>query len=478
VTLRAALFAFIVVATGGLLTPLPARAAARTSNYQLDVQVTNGPFSLGGTTFPNFQATLTALNGTTLTSCTGSTFVTISIDSDQGTNWGSITQSASGANTCVYTYVGEPSAWSDYAVGLRTVTAQATVGGEVVASATATFTINKVATSMSCFVNTTFPNYQAGSTLQIAQQVQGPNSGFDPDWTQSTYDVTLTGPASMTYTDLAPDMAPGTGWLYIKAPTTPGQYTMTCTFNGYGNYAASTSSSVGVEISAFNPVGGIQIYTNPTTYNPYQINEMYIVFQPAAGGPPPTGRTFITIGVNSTATIPIASGGTLLVRLGPLLRPKAAGNQISITYLGDAYYRWTTANFSFINPPIPGNGSPSGGNGGKGGSHQATPSVTATGTPGGATPSAGGTQSASGGSSGSGSSGSSGSTPLLGIGLALLVLLLGGSGLALALRPRLAKSKLAVPSQPPYSFGGQQLPPGPRPWPPAGGPLPRPPAGS
>ena len=140
-----ALFLALMVMVGGmLLTPSSAHAAPYTGNYQLDLQVTNGPFSYGGSTLPQFQATLTALNGTTLSSCTGSTFVTIAIDTEPGATWGSNSQSASGANTCVYTYVGEPPDWGHYATGLRTATAPATVSGQVVATGTATFMVNRI----------------------------------------------------------------------------------------------------------------------------------------------------------------------------------------------------------------------------------------------------------------------------------------------------------------------------------------------
>src|SRR5690349_15359332 len=106
---HAMLLALLAMVGGALLAlaPMTAHAAPHAGDYQLDVQVTNGPFSYGGSTFPNFQATLTALNGATLTSCTGSTVVTLSIDSDPGTIWAATTQSASGANTCVYTYIKE-----------------------------------------------------------------------------------------------------------------------------------------------------------------------------------------------------------------------------------------------------------------------------------------------------------------------------------------------------------------------------------
>ena len=177
---RTLFLALMVMVGGALLTPSSAHAAHYTGNYQLDLQVTNGPFSYGSSTLPQFRATLTALNGTTLSSCTGSTFVTIAIDTEPGGNWGSDSQSASGANTCVYTYAGEPPDWSHYATGLRTATAKATVSGQVVATGTVTFMVNKIVTSISCFVNTPGTVYEAGSTLQIAQSVQGPFSNYTP----------------------------------------------------------------------------------------------------------------------------------------------------------------------------------------------------------------------------------------------------------------------------------------------------------
>ena len=453
-----ALFLALMVIVGGmLLTPSSAHAAPYTGNYQLDLQVTNGPFSYGGSTLPQFQATLTALNGTTLSSCTGSTFVTIAIDTEPGATWGSNSQSASGANTCVYTYVGEPPDWGHYATGLRTATAQATVSGQVVATGTATFMVNKIVTSISCFVNTPGSVYQSGSTLQIGQQVQGPDTNYTPDWTQSKFDITFTGPENVTYTNITPDMTPGAGWLNVRAPTTPGYYNMTCAFDGYGNYAPSTSGAVGAYISAFNQIGGIKLYTNPTTYNPYKSCVVYIVFQAAPGGPTPTGNTSLTIGRNYTASVDIASNGTLSVRLNPLPLPGGA-NQITVDYSGDAHYRWASSTFSFTNPAIPSNAPPSSGSinssgGGKAGSPQATTTATAPGTASVATPSPAGAHNASAVSS---SSGSSGGSPLLWIGLGVLVLGLGGGGLALVVRARLAKPRLSVPFQAPRNTGWPQ----------------------
>ncbi len=359
-----------------LFSPSLARAARNTGNYQLDLQVTNGPFSYGGSTLPRFKATLTALNGTTLSTCTGSTFVTVSIDTDPGTAWGSTSQSAPDPSTCAYTYVDEPPDWSHYATGLRTATARATVSGQVVATGTVTFMVNKIVTTIKCFVNTPGTVFQAGSTLQIEQQVQGPNTNYTPDWTQSKFDITLTGPESVTYTNITPDTTPGAGWLYVKAPTTPGNYNMKCTFDGYGDYAPSTSNTFGVAISSFHQIAGIKLYTNPTTYNPYKSCDVYIVFQAAPGGPAPTGRSSITIGRNYTATMNIAANGTLSVRLAPLQLPGGA-DQITVYYMGDSYYRWTNSNFSFINPPIP-SGTKVGGNSQGTATAQGTASETST----------------------------------------------------------------------------------------------------
>jgi hypothetical protein len=460
------LLALMAMLGGALLAPLSAHAAPRTGNYQLTVQVTNGPFSYGGSTLPNFQATLTALNGATLSSCTptGTFYVTVTVDTDPGSPWASTSHSASGANTCVYTYVDEPSAWGNYAVGLRTVTAQATISGQVVATGTATFTVNKIVTTTSCGINNPGTVYQAGSTLQITQQVQGPTTGYSPDWTQSTFNVTFTGPASVTYSNVTPDTAPGTGWLSVQAPATPGQYTMKCTFNGEGDYAPSTSGSGAVEISAFHQIAGIKLYTNPTTYNPYQSCDVYIVFQPAPGGPTPTGRTSITIGPNYSPEMTIASNGTLSVRLSPLQLPGEALNQIKIDYTGDTYYRWTSSTFSFTNPAISNNAPASGGGtsgGGKGGASQATTTATAQDSPSGPTPASSGTQNASAGSS---SSGSSRGSSLLWIGLAVLVLALGGGVLALLMRARLAKSKFNAPYEAPQSDRWPPYPDEPTRW--------------
>ncbi len=472
---HALLLTLIAMVGGALLAPTMAYAAPHTGNYQLDVQVTNGPFSYGGSIFPNFQATLTALNGATLASCTGSTSVTLSVDSDPGTIWAATAQSASGTDTCVYTYIKEPPNWSEYATGLRTATVQATISGQVVATGTVTFMVNKVVTRISCGVNTGGTVYQVGSTLQIEEQVYGPDTNYTPDWTQSKFDVSFTGPANMTYTNLTPDTTPGTGWLYVKAPTIPGFYHMTCTFDGYGDYAPSTSGEALVEMSTFHQIGGIKLYTTPTTYNPHQTCNMYIVVQAAHGGPTPTGTVAITIGPNYTPLMNIASNGTLSVRLNALPLPGEAGNQISVDYQGDFYYHWGSSDFSFTNPAIPGNapptsgsgvGSTSSGSGANAGSPQATTTATVLETTSSPTMSSVDTQRARAGLSASGSSGGS---PILWIGLGLLALGLGGGAIALVVRARLAKTPFGVPIQTPYTSGWSQPPEEPPFSPPAGG---------
>lgn len=452
---RILLLAVIAVCAVALLTPSIAHASPHTGNYQFDVQLTNGSsFNYGDTALPQFKATLTALNGAPLSSCRGTTYVTVVFDSDPGNPRGLAETSPSpSGNTCLYTGSGTGS-WSSYTIGSRTATLQATVNGQAVATSTVTFTINPVVTSTNCGVNTPGPVFQAGSALQIGQQVQGPNTNYTPDWTKSMFDITLTGPQPVTYTNIKPDTSPGAGWLNVPAPSTPGQYTMTCKFDGdsSGYYAPSTSGPVPVVISAFNQIGGIQLYTNPTTYNPYQSCDVYIVFQAAAGGPTPTGRAFITIGQSSTAVMDIASDGTLSVRLDPQQQPESAGNQIKVDYLGDSYYRSASSTFSFTNPAIPGGAQTGGGSGSgsKAGTPGATATKTATGTPGAATPSAAGARSANAGQSHSGSSGGS---PLLWIVVLVLVLGLGGTGLAFFLRGRSAKPKVGVPFQGTHTTG-------------------------
>lgn len=451
---RIILITVLALLVGVMLGRSPVDAAPHASNYQLDVQLTNGSsFSYGGDPLPQFKATLTALNGAPLTTCFGTTYVNIVLDSDPGNPWGLVESSTnSRANTCLFTGTGTGS-WNSYAPGSRTATFQAAVGGQVVATSTVTLTVNKTVTTTNCFVHTLGTVFQVGSMLQIAQQVQGPNTGYTPDWTKSMFDITLTGPASVTHTNLTPDTSPGTGWLDVPAPTTPGQYTMTCTFDGYGYYAPSTSGAVPIVISSFNQIGGIQLYTNPTTYNPFQSCDVYIVFQAAPGGPPPTGLTSIEIGQSSTGAMTIGSDGTLSVRLDPMPLPSMT-NQITIFYNGDPYYRSTSSNFTFTNPPVPGSGNGGGSNGNGSGGKSATPGATATktatGTPGAATPSATGARSANAGQSHSGSSGGS---PLLWIVVLVLVLGLGGTGLAFFLRGRSAKPKVGVPFQGTHTTG-------------------------
>jgi hypothetical protein len=197
------------------------------------------------------------------------------------------------------------------------------------------------------------------------------------DWQNATYTIRFTGPAPLTDANVAPD---SNDWVTVPAPSQVGQYQMTCTFNGTTSFAASTSATTPVTISSKHALGSAQLYANPTTYNPYQACDMYIVFTAAPGGSTPTGYINVTIGRETTTTFALGSDGTLLVHLSQLQAPGDAGSQIILNYHGDPYYNSANPAFPLTNPPIPGSGSTGGGSGGAGGSGAAG-QATATASP-------------------------------------------------------------------------------------------------
>lgn len=266
-----------------------------------------------------------------------------------------------------------------------------------------------------------------------------------------SYTVSFTGgPAPVKETA----QTDGNQQITVPAPSQDGNYQISCTYNGdaSGQYAPSTSGTLPVTISAQNALGGVQLYTSPTTYNPYQSAEMYVVFQAAPGGPTPTGVFNIDFGTDSSREIQIGSDGTALVQLDPQGGPGGGGgSSIDIDYHGDPYYTYGTSHFPLTNPPIPSTSSNtgSGATGGSTGAQatatpKATPAPTATETPSTATS---GASVGVGGRNGGNSSGGNGSALLWVIVAILIVVLLGSlTPLAMVYLNRRKRPAISSPS--------------------------------
>jgi hypothetical protein len=201
------------------------------------------------------------------------------------------------------------------------------------------------------------------------------------DWQDARYDVTLTGPTTVTYPDLTPTATSG---LVIPAPPQSGVYSYQCAFKGTPLYNPATSAvNTELTISLMHPLGKVQLFTNPTTLVAGQPADMEVVFHAAAGGPmPATYFSIDLIGGGSyfyTALTPIAPGGDTLVHLGSLPNMHGITN-VRVDYPGDPYYAPAGVLFPLTNPPIRGTGGSSGGGSGPSSTATAGPRPTVTGS--------------------------------------------------------------------------------------------------
>jgi hypothetical protein len=247
---------------------------------------------------------------------------------------------------------------------------------------TANFTIGPI--NLPAF-NCSVVNGNYGPFFGVGQSVPlGLDFGNVPlntpvDWQDAKYDVTLTGPTTVTYTDLTPTATRG---LAITVPQN-GIYTYQCTFKGTPSFNLATSSvTSGLTISLNRALGAVQLFSNPTTVATGQAMDMEVVFHPASGGPMPSGYFHVDlIGGGAyyyTAIIAIPPGGDTLVHLSALPNLNGVTN-VRVSYAGDTTYAPAGVLFPLTNPPIPGTGSGSGG--GPAPTPTAAPSPTATTAP-------------------------------------------------------------------------------------------------
>lgn len=215
-------------------------------------------------------------------------------------------------------------------------------------------------------------------------QTQDEDPYFSIDWTKGAVTITLKGPKTVTYSNLPLNSS---GATTITAPTTLGNYAMDCIVKGVPYYSFSDTgfSSPAYLVSQMKLLGGIKLFTNPTTLVQNRSIQMYIVFEPGPGLPTPTGVFSVQVGTGNWAyyTRPqkIAPDGTGSLTLAPIQNLYAA-NSITITYFGDLNYKQQYKTFPMTNPAI------SGGGGTTPGQPTATPKPHVTATAG-ATPTAG-----------------------------------------------------------------------------------------
>lgn len=240
------------------------------------------------------------------------------------------------------------------------------------------FSITKDSYTLSCNATALRSIIKPGVPAQFqltATNVYRPTT-LPLDWTQGTASITFLGPSTTTTSNIQPDSS---GMFTVTAPPAVGRYNMTCTFSGTTYYAPEsvTWSTFPLLVSEMSPLGGVRVYSNPTSIAPNQPVQLYIVFQAAPGLPTPSGQ--FSIDIRNTAPAYFTSGinirpdGTALVSLSPM--PHVDGTwSLGIIFFGDSYYNYQIFNFTTTNPPIPGS---SVGGGSKGTSPTA-PKATAT----------------------------------------------------------------------------------------------------
>lgn len=231
-------------------------------------------------------------------------------------------------------------------------------------SNTVSFTISPIYSGLMCGVGSSGANingsatWTPGQTVTIAMQNETSDPNVPLDWTKGTATITLTGPKTFTYPNLSLD---SNGATTFPAPTTVGRYEMDCKVSGvpYYTFGDSLGGVASYLVSESKALGGVKLYTNPTTLVVNQATQMYVVFLAAPGLPTPTGEFVIYIGQGAyfyyTQSIKIGSSGTAFVKVGALPNLYSANN-ITVHYFGDPYYKDQSVNFTLTNPAIPGSG--------------------------------------------------------------------------------------------------------------------------
>jgi hypothetical protein len=372
------IFLMLIVVTAGLASL--ARAVGTTksrtnSSDSVTLSVSNGPtFTYSGTT-PQFKATVVLAQ-----KLPANYLLDLIVDINGKSDDIGGTPTSQSSDGLTYYYV-MSSLWSSFtAVGTYSAVAVFTnpATGITTYSNTASFTINKGTPSLQCMMTNWNQVITPGYALTIQMTPESGNPSAPVDWQNATYTIKFVGPITVTRSNLAPG---SNDVVTAPAPEQTGSYTeVDCIFNGSTLFTSATTNAAGqpVLVSEEKSMGGVQLYTNPTTLASNRPADMYVVFHAASGGPTPTGRFNIDFGSNYSSSLTIGANGTLLVHFN--LLPNLSGvSQVTISYHGDPYYNQAVFKFPLTNPPIPGTGGGSGG--GSGGQPTSTPAPTATSSP-------------------------------------------------------------------------------------------------
>lgn len=380
----ATLILSLMLACSAVVAAPPARAKAqqRSANGNSLVLSLNGTsFQYDDSyTFPKFTATLTLAAPLPMNDT-----LSAQVNFDNGQALAFTSQFISTDRLTVkfypdnggYTTTGNP-----IALGSRTATATVNdqAAGTTTTSNQIAFTITKISLGLTCGAATVNGGTQikAGQSIAIGLTATHIDPNVPFAWTDGTATVGFSGPGAVTYQNLQPD---SNGNMTVTAPSALGSYQLTCSFSGTSYYAAAQASSGSnyYTVSDMSALGGMQLYTNPTTLAPNHSTQMYIVFQAASGLPIPTGQFNVTVGVYTvyyTNSINISSHGDALITFGSI--PNLGGaTEIDVHYFGDTHYKDQIFTFPLTNPAIPG-GSTGGSGGSGGGGSPAQPKATAT----------------------------------------------------------------------------------------------------
>lgn len=330
---------------------LTAQAAKRASTTAatLSLQVQNGPFVYGKPPAVRFSAMLVFATKPTFTGPGPS--ITVQVDGNPTYSYTSANQPTVSPDGLTYTFMLDaytPTllAGAHSAIATYTGTSPSTTSSAV------DFTVGKASPALDCSfggVVLVSPSQSVAVSLNLS------NIATPVDASTATFSFTLTGPTTVGYPHLHAVFDDAYhSHLTLNAPAQIGAYAITCTFDGTSQYDPSSFLPGTIIVSEKHPVGGAQIFTNPTTLVANQRADMYVVLNAAAGLPAPNGSFFIKLGNASTAFTRLGSDGTLLVHLDPLPY-LGATNEVVIFFQGDPYYDQASFSFPLTNPPIPGN---------------------------------------------------------------------------------------------------------------------------
>ncbi len=376
----AALVLGLLLACLAIVAP-PARAAARQGSASGDtvtLAMANGTsFQYQGLPSPRLQVTVTLGQAVTINQT-----ATIVVKLENGQSFSSTILVGPSSGTLTYSDTVIASAFygsnGDPAIGDHTAVAMFTnpATGQTTQSNSVNFTINKLNFTLDCTFKGSITNiFKPSTSVQVALGAENTESNLPLNWNVGSVSIWFSGPMTTAPQTLQPT---SDGLVTVTTPSKVGRYNPHCAFSGstYYNAANTDWTTFPLLISDMSQLGGVQLYSNPTTFVGTQTMELYIVFHAAPGLPTPTGEYNVTMGTNPlyyTNSLTVGPNGDSSVTLKPNPNFKGA-SQITVHYFGDGYYNDQSYTFPMTNPAIPGGASGSGG----GGAKPAQPKATAT----------------------------------------------------------------------------------------------------